>query len=243
MSIEISAPDKHDKDVARPLSVGTSFNAEEFRRLASARLHVEVPPEMHDMLRPAPRSDDDLNRHLGATFAAIENPQAAAVLIALIIREDQLSVLLTRRSDDMPSHPGQIAFPGGKLDPDDDSLVAAALREAKEETGLAPEFVEPCGFLDTYQTRSGFRICPVVALVQPGFELRPEEGEVTEIFEVPLPFLMNPANHQRHGRIWQGKKRWFYAIAYNDHYIWGATAGMLRNFYDKAFAPDNRSEN
>ncbi len=213
------------------------FDADEFRALAASRLHAAVPTEMEDMQRPAPRSDDDLNRHLGATFEGIGAPRGAAVLVPLVMRENRLTVLLTRRSDDMPSHPGQVAFPGGKIDPEDDGPVAAALRETEEETGLARSFVEPCGFLDAYQTRTGFRICPVVALVRPGFTLVPEEGEVADIFEVPLNFLMDPANHQRHGRVWQGKKRWFYAMPYNDHYIWGATAGMLRNFYDRVFAP------
>ena len=212
-----------------------SFDAGEFRALAPGRLHADIPCEMEDMSRPAPRSDDDLNLHLGETFAAIESPRAAAVLVPLIMR-DELSVLLTRRSDGMPSHPGQVAFPGGKVDPDDDGAVAAALRETEEETGLDRRFIEPCGFLDAYQTRTGFRICPVVALVRPGFSLVPEEGEVAEIFEVPLRFLMDPANHQRQSRVWRGKERWFYAMPYERHYIWGATAGMIRNFYDRVFA-------
>lgn len=213
------------------------FDALEFQDLAAQRLHPSVPAEMADMSIPAPRSDDDLNRHLGATFSPVENPRPAAVLVPLVMREDELTVLLTRRTDEMPSHPGQVAFPGGKIDAGDDGPVGAALRETHEETGLAREFVETCGFLDIYQTRTGFRICPVVALVRPGFSLQPEEGEVAEIFEVPLGFLMNPANHQRHGREWEGKKRWFYAMPYDRHYIWGATAGMLRNFYDRVYAP------
>ncbi|MCP5083070.1 MAG: CoA pyrophosphatase [Alphaproteobacteria bacterium] len=192
---------------------------------------------MDDMSVPAPRSDDDLNRHLGETFDPVSNPRAAAVLVPLVMHEDELTVLLTRRTDDMPSHPGQVAFPGGKIDEGDEGPVGAALRETHEETGLERKFVETCGFLDIYQTRTGFRICPVVALVQPGFSLQPEQGEVAEIFEVPLGFLMNPANHQRHGREWEGKKRWFYAMPYDRHYIWGATAGMLRNFYDRVYAP------
>ncbi len=192
---------------------------------------------MDDLSAPAPRSDDDLNRHLGATFDPVLSPRPAAVLVPVIMRGDDLTVLLTRRTDDMPSHPGQVAFPGGKIDPGDDGPVSAALRETREETGLAHEFIETCGFLDIYETRTGFRICPVVALVTPGFTLVPEEGEVAEIFEVPLEFLMNPANHERHGREWEGKTRWFYAMPYERHYIWGATAGMLRNFYDRVYAP------
>ena len=213
------------------------FSAAEFQELAAQRLHATVPFEMSDLSVPAPRSDDDLNRHLGVTFSPVTNPRAAAVLVPLVMRGDELTVLLTRRTDDMPSHPGQVAFPGGKIDAGDDGPVGAALRETHEETGLAPEFVETSGFLDIYQTRTGFRICPVVALVRPGFSLQPEEGEVAEIFEVPLGFLMNPANHQRHGLEWEGKKRWFYAMPYDRHYIWGATAGMMRNLYDRVYAP------
>ncbi len=213
------------------------FDALEFQDLAAQRLHPSVPPAMTDMSVPAPRSDDDLNVHLGATFDPVSNPRPAAVLVPLVNRDGELTVLLTRRSDEMPSHPGQVAFPGGKIDPGDDGPVGAALRETHEETGLERKFVETCGFLDVYQTRTGFRICPVVALVKPGFSLQPEEGEVAEIFEVPLGFLMNPDNHQRQGREWEGKKRWFYAMPYERHYIWGATAGMLRNFYDRVYAP------
>ena len=213
------------------------FNAAEFQDLAAQRLHPAVPQEMEDMSIPAPRSDDDLNRHLGATFDPVSSPRPAAVLVPLVMREDGLTVLLTRRTDDMPSHPGQVAFPGGKIDAGDDGPVGAAIRETQEETGLDRRFIETCGFLDIYQTRTGFRICPVVALVRTGFSLEPEAGEVAEIFEVPLGFLMDPGNHQRHGREWEGKKRWFYAMPYDRHYIWGATAGMIRNFYDRVYAP------
>lgn len=219
------------------MSASLTFDLDEFRALAEARLYPDVPVEMQDMAQPAPRSDDDLNRHLGATFEESPSPRAAAVLVPVINRVEGLSVLLTRRTDDMPSHPGQVAFPGGKIDPDDDGPVAAALRETEEETGLDRRFVQTCGFLDAYQTRTGFRVCPVVALVTPGFSLQPEAGEVAEIFEVPLNFLMDPANHQREGRMWKGKKRWFYSMPYGRHYIWGATAGMMRNFYDRVYAP------
>ena len=163
------------------MSAPLTFRLEEFRELAASRLHPQVPAEMADMARPAPRSDDDLNRHLGATFDAVENPRAAAVLVPVVVNAGHLTVLLTRRTDEMPSHPGQVAFPGGKIDPEDDGPVAAALRETEEETGLDRSFIEPCGFLDAYQTRTGFRICPVVALVRPGFSLLPEQGEVAEI--------------------------------------------------------------
>ena len=145
-------------------------------------------------------------------------------------------MLLTLRTRHLPSHAGQVAFPGGKIDAGDADAVGAALREAKEETGLDPAFVEPIGFLDVYQTRTGFRVVPVVALIRPGFRLQPHAGEVDAVFEVPLAFLMDPANHVQESREWQGATRHFYAMPYGDRYIWGATAGMIRNLYDLLYA-------
>ena len=212
------------------------FGLEDFLDRAGRHLHADVPIEARDVSRPAPRSDDDLNRHLGPTFDCPE-PCLAAVLIPVIRRQPELTVLLTQRTEHMPSHPGQVAFPGGKIDRTDDGPIAAALRETHEETGLAPDFVEPLGYLDAYQTRTGFRVMPVVSLVTPGFSLVPEPGEVAHIFEVPLSFLMDPQNHQTHSRQWQGVERHFYAMPYGEHYIWGATAGMIRNLYDRLYAP------
>ncbi len=215
---------------------GTSrFGSKTFLARARQHLHAHVPAEGIDLSRPAARSDDDLNRHLGATFDC-PTPHPAAVLIPVIRRQPELTVLLTQRTDRLPSHPGQVAFPGGKIDRSDDGPIAAALRETHEETGLAPEFVEPLGFLDAYQTRTGFRVIPVVSLVHTGFELVPEPGEVAHIFEVPLRFLMDPKNHQTHARQWQGVERHFYAMPFGEHYIWGATAGMIRNLYDRLYA-------
>jgi 8-oxo-dGTP pyrophosphatase MutT (NUDIX family) len=153
----------------------------------------------------------------------------AAVLVGIVDREPAPTVILTLRSAHLPSHPGQVAFPGGRADPGDATIVDTALREAREEIGLHAEFVTPIGLLDGYRTGSGYRIVPVLAAVSQGFTAQPEEGEVEDVFEVPLEFLMDVANHQRHSREWQGVQRWFFAIPYQRHYIWGATAGMLVN--------------
>lgn len=169
------------------------------------------------------------------------DPAAAAVLLPLVQREGATTVLLTQRTAHLPTHAGQIAFPGGKIDPHDGSAQAAALREAHEEVGLHPRHVEVIGELPVYTTGSGFHITPVVALVLPPFELHPNPGEVDAVFEVPLDFLMNPAHHRRHTLEWQGHQRQWFSMPYLEtlpnapapveRFIWGATAGMLRNFY------------
>lgn len=160
-----------------------------------------------------------------------ETVRPAAVLVPVVERRQELTVLLTRRSHELPTHAGQIAFPGGKIDAQDDGPLAAALRETYEETGVAGRFVEPVGFLDTYETGTGFAIVPVVAMLREGFDLVPEPGEVAEIFEVPLRFLMNPQNHRREQAMWKGRLRSYDAMPYGRHYIWGATAGMLLDLY------------
>ena len=161
-------------------------------------------------------------------------PAQAAVLVPLVQREE-LTVLLTQRTLQLSTHSGQIAFPGGKQDPEDADAIATALREAHEEVGLQAQQVEVLGSLPVYETGTAFIVTPVVALVQPDVVLKPNPDEVADVFEVPLRFLLNPANHQRHRLHWQGLEREWFSMPYDDRgverYIWGATAGMLRNFY------------
>lgn len=155
----------------------------------------------------------------------------AAVLVPLVARPEGLTVLLTRRTDHLANHAGQISFPGGRLEEEDDGPIACALREAEEETGLGPDRVDVLGRLDDYVTVTGFRVVPVVGLVAPPFSLAPDPFEVAEVFEVPLAFILDAANHQRVDRVIKGRSRPYYAMPFGDYYIWGATAGMLINLY------------
>jgi len=162
-------------------------------------------------------------------------PAHAAVLVPLVMREE-LQLLLTVRGQHLSSHSGQIAFPGGRCDDSDTDVVHTALREAEEEVGLAASHVEVLGTLPVYVTGTAFIITPVVALVRPGFELQPNPHEVADVFEVPLPFLMNPAHHRHHEAVWAGDRRQFMSMPWTgaeqrERFIWGATAGMLRNLY------------
>jgi 8-oxo-dGTP pyrophosphatase MutT (NUDIX family) len=155
------------------------------------------------------------------------DPMLAAVLVPLVNRPQGLQVLLTQRSADLPNHPGQISFPGGRVEPDDASLAAAALREAAEEVGLPPAQVSVLGHLADYETVTGYRVTPIVGWVEPPFLLTPDPVEVADVFEVPLAFLLDPANQQRHYRMQGTRRRDYWAIPYGERYIWGATAAML----------------
>jgi len=208
---------------------------ESFFDRARARLTLEVPPALTDPQAEGARGDLDLNPEMWIR-AGVKATRPAAVLVPVIDRREP-TVLLTLRTTELASHAGQVAFPGGKIDPADANPVAAALREAKEETGLAPALIEPIGYLDLYLTFSGFRILPTVARVKPEFTLVLNPREVVETFEVPLAYLMTPDNHQRKTRDWNGLQRDYYAIAFENRNIWGITAGILRNLYDRVYAP------
>jgi 8-oxo-dGTP pyrophosphatase MutT (NUDIX family) len=200
---------------------------------ARARLTLEVPPALTDPMAEGARGDLDLNPSMWER-AGVSATKPAAVLIPVIDRAAP-TVLFTIRTQELASHAGQVAFPGGKIDPEDESPVAAALREAHEEVGLAPTLIEPLGYLDLYLTFSGFRILPTLARVRPDFALTLNPREVTETFEVPLDFLMATENHQRHSREWKGIQREYYAVPFGDRYIWGITAGIVRNLYDRIY--------
>jgi 8-oxo-dGTP pyrophosphatase MutT (NUDIX family) len=178
------------------------------------------------LARPAPQEARNLSDgfRLPGRHGA---PTPAAVLVPLINREDGLAVLFTERSRDLPDHPGQISFPGGRVEPEDADAGSAALREAEEEVGLKRERVTLLGRLEPYETVTGYRVIPVVGWVEPPFEIRTDPVEVADVFEVPLAFLLEPANLQRHFRMIGNTRRDYYAIPYGDRYIWGATAAML----------------
>ena len=157
----------------------------------------------------------------------------AAVLFPIVQRAGGQTVLLTQRTAHLRDHAGQISFPGGRIEAGDPSPVHAALRETEEEIGLAREHVEILGFLPEYHTGTGFRVTPVVALVTPPFVLVPDPFEVAEVFEVPLAFLLDPANHKRHSLYYRGALRHFFAMPYRNYFIWGATAGMIRSLSER----------
>lgn len=178
------------------------------------------------LMRPAPPSAMNLSD--GFRLAGREGtPVPAAVLVPLINRPEGLQVLLTQRSADLPDHPGQISFPGGRVERSDASLAAAALREADEEVGLPSQQVSVLGRLAEYETVTGYRVTPIVGWVEPPFVLQPDPVEVAEAFEVPLAFLLEPANQQRHFRMIGTRRRDYWAIPFGERYIWGATAAML----------------
>ncbi len=163
----------------------------------------------------------------------------AAVLFPIVRRSEAPTVLLTQRTTHLKDHPGQISFPGGRRESEDPSPAHTALREAAEEIGLSEAQVDIVGYLPEYRTATGFRVTPVVALVTPPFDLQLDSFEVAEVFEVPLAFLLDPANHQQHSLHYRGKLRHYYAMPYGRYFIWGATAGIIMSLY-RALAFDDR---
>lgn len=185
-----------------------------------------------DRITDAQRSDRDLNPDWVAPDVEL---RPAAVLAPIIMRPKGWTMLFTQRAEETPAHPGQISFPGGRVQASDESPLDTALRETFEEIGLARDLIAPLGAFDRYETGTGFRITPIVGLIKPGFELRLDPREVASVFEAPLSFLFDPANHERREGEWRGVKRAYYAMPYREHFIWGATAGMVRALYQRLY--------
>lgn len=201
------------------------YSADEFRRRAERETGPFETTDWGDHRWNLDIADHFLRR----------KKREAAVLIGVVERSGGAHVLLTRRTDHLKTHSGQVAFPGGRIDPGDDGPVGAALREAEEEVALPAERAEVIGRLPDYSTGSGFRIVPVLALLHPPFDLKPEPGEVADIFEVPLSFLMKQANHIQDSRIWEGQRRYYWTMPFDDWHIWGVTAGIIRMMQERLY--------
>jgi 8-oxo-dGTP pyrophosphatase MutT (NUDIX family) len=200
---------------------------DDFLRRAETRLRHE-PPDPAQALAD-PRGDHVFQEE---PFEPPSHPKQAAVLVPVVTHGDAPALLLTERSAALRQHSGQIAFPGGRLDHDDESVLSAAYREAEEEIGLDRSLVTPVGYLDPYLSGTGYLIMPVVGLVAPTYHLVLNPQEVASAFEVPLSFLMDPLRHELHAREWKGILRRYYAMPYGERYIWGVTAGIIRNRYE-----------
>jgi 8-oxo-dGTP pyrophosphatase MutT (NUDIX family) len=208
-------------------------SADTLRALAHQKLRASL--SLSELERAAPSGvSDDSPAGQSAERAKLTPLRPAAVLMPVVDRPDGLSVLLTLRASDLRAHAGQVAFPGGKIDAGE-TPREAALREAQEEIGLEERFIDPLGWLDPYFTGTGFRVAPLLALIEPSFALTINKLEVDEVFETPFAFLMDATNHRLEEREWQGRRR-YYAMPHEGRYIWGATAGILRNLYEKLFS-------
>lgn len=203
------------------------MSAAEFRRRAKAA--GSVARGTNDF------GDHRLNPDLHGLFVNAKLREAA-VLVPVVDRGRDASVILTQRTEGLKAHPGQIAFPGGRVDPEDRDVEHAAMREAMEEIGLHAGHIEIVGRLPDYVSGSGYRIVPVLSVVRPGFRLTLNPDEVDSVFEVPLGFLMDPSNHRRQSRTWANKERFFYEMPFGDRYIWGVTAGIIRTLYERLYA-------
>jgi 8-oxo-dGTP pyrophosphatase MutT (NUDIX family) len=219
---------------AKGVNNNRPLTATDFFSRAQERLTFDVPVGFADP-NAIPQNDlQDADPAVVAAIAGVRPIRLAAVLVPIIER-DEPSVLLTERTAHLRDHAGQISFPGGKIDVGDDSPAAAALREADEEIALTSHFVQPIGYLDVHMTPFGHRILPLLARVRLGFALRFNKGEVDDAFEVPLAFLMTPQNHKRESRNWNGLTISLYAMPFGDRNIWGATAAILRNLYERVY--------
>ncbi len=197
------------------------------------RLRTRLDPLGAAPLQPRMRSDGDLNADW------VDRPtefRPAAVLAPIVKRPEGWTMIFTERSVETPAHPGQISFPGGRVQASDSNAAETALRETREEIGLGGDFIEAIGAWDQYETGTGFRITPIVGLVEPGFELTLDPREVASVFEAPLSFLFDPANHERREGTWRGHRRFFYAMPYEGRHIWGATAGMIRALWERLYS-------
>jgi 8-oxo-dGTP pyrophosphatase MutT (NUDIX family) len=202
------------------------FSAEDFRRRVAERLPREIGPAV---------GDHSFNPELADALLQIER-RPAAVLVPIIHREPEATLLFTERTGSLRAHAGQIAFPGGRIDPGDAGPEDAALREAGEEIGLDPRFIETLGRGPDYLTGSGYHVALVVGVVRPGFSLTLNPAEVADAFEVPLSFLMDPANHRKGSRVWNGATRTFFEMPFENRHIWGITAGIVRILYERLYA-------
>jgi 8-oxo-dGTP pyrophosphatase MutT (NUDIX family) len=211
----------------------TDLAGSEFFARVRQRLTLDVPAGLTDASVTPARGDHDADPVM-RKIAEVRPIRPAAVLVP-IIDHPEPTVLLTQRAQHLPDHAGQVSFPGGKIEKGDVNPCASALRETMEETGIDRTHIEPMGYLDLYMTTLGYRIVPVIARVKPGFQLQLNKAEVDATFEVPLAFLMDQTNVQRHSREWQGMTRHYYAITFGERYIWGVTAGILRNLYDRIY--------
>jgi 8-oxo-dGTP pyrophosphatase MutT (NUDIX family) len=204
------------------------YSADDFRRRVAERLPADIGEAVGDHV---------FNPDLADTFLQIER-RPAAVLVPVIHREPEATLLFTERTGDLRAHAGQVAFPGGRIDPSDAGPEEAALREAGEEIGLDPQFIETLGRGPDYLTGSGYHVALVVAVVRPGFSLTLNPAEVADAFEVPLSFLMDPKNHRTGSRMWNGASRSFFEMPFENRHIWGITAGIVRVLYERLYAEE-----